>query len=40
VPHNDEPETRRVRPDQVAHVPDFTGDVAEMAPHYYGVEYR
>lgn len=22
------------------HTPDFSGDVAEMAPHYYGVEHR
>jgi len=25
---------------QGAHAPYFSGDVAEMAPHYYGVEHR
>jgi len=37
VPQNEEPEATAAGADpRPGHVPDFTGDVAEMAPHYYG----
>jgi hypothetical protein len=41
VSQNEEPEATAAGADQrPGHVPDFSGDVAEMAPHYYGVEHR
>jgi uncharacterized protein YqhQ len=37
VPQNEEPEANAAGADpRPGHVPDFSGDVAEMAPHYYG----
>ncbi|MFO7961643.1 MAG: DUF1385 domain-containing protein [Nitriliruptoraceae bacterium] len=33
---NDDPEARQANAERPGHVPDFSGDVAEMAPHYYG----
>lgn len=38
VSQNDDPEARQVTADPASHVPVFSGDVDEMAPHYYGAD--